>query len=249
MQSSYSALSQIYDRYTTNVDYKRYAKLIDKELKLNKIKGIVLDAGCGTGTMTLLLQKQGYDMIGADISEDMLAVASEKAREKKLNIPFLCQDLTRLDLFGTVRAVVCTLDTINHIESLSQIEKAFSRFSLFTEENGMLIFDMNTSYKHREILADNAFVFDDGEYMLVWQNEYEKKKRRVKITTDLFVLSENGLYGRASDEFYEYDYTIGEIKTALTKNGYELINVVDFETLEGVTDSTERILFTAKKVV
>ncbi len=249
MQNSYAALSCVYDRYTENVDYKRYSKLIDKTLKSNKIKGIVLDAGCGTGTMTLLLNKFGYDMIGVDISEDMLAVASEKARSKKADIPFLCQDLCELDLYGTVKAVVCTLDTLNHIESLLQIEKVFSRFSLFTEIDGLLIFDMNTSYKHREVLSDNAFVFEEEDVMLVWQNEYEEKKRRVKINADLFCVSNNGLYDRVSDEFFEYDYSIGEIKTALTKSGYELISALDFENLEGVCDTTQRILFTAKKVV
>lgn len=249
MPSSYGAVSGVYDRYTKNVDYKRYSKLIAKTLKENIIEGIVLDAGCGTGTMTLLLAKLGFDMIGADVSEEMLAIASEKAFLAKAEIPFLRQELTKLDLYGTVKVVVSTLDTLNHLESKAKLKAAISRFSLFTEAEGLLIFDMNTPYKHKNVLADNAFFFDDGEIMLVWQNEYDEKKRRVKITTDVFSPEDDGLYARESDEFFEYDYEIKEVEEILSECGYALLSKSDFNTLLPPTEKTERVLFIAKKVV
>lgn len=248
MKNNYKSLSRVYDRFTRNVDYRLYSWLIHRELKQNNIKGIVLDAGCGTGTLTLLLDKLGYDMIGADISEDMLAVANDKSVKSKKPITFLCQDLTKLDLYGTVNAIICSLDTINHIESEKDLKKVFSRFSLFTEPNGLLIFDINTSYKHSKVLADNTFVFDDGDNVLVWQNEYDSKKKRVLISTDLFSSDGQGLYERSSDAFYEYDYTVKVIERLLSKTGYSLLKHFDFENERDICEATERIVFVAKKV-
>ena len=182
------------------------------------------------------------------VVEDMLAVANDKSVKSKKPITFLCQDLTKLDLYGTVNAVICSLDTINHIESEKDLKKVFSRFSLFTEPNGLLIFDINTFYKHSKVLADNTFVFDDGDNVLVWQNEYDSKKKRVLISTDLFSSDGQGLYERSSDAFYEYDYTVKVIERLLSKTGYSLLKHFDFENERDICEATERIVFVAKKV-
>lgn len=243
----YSALGSVYDTFTENVDYDAAARYCDAVFNKNSINKIVLDAGCGTGTLTLLLSSLGYDMIGVDVSEQMLARAYEKAAETGADVRFICQDLCELDLYGTVGGVVCMLDTLSHIPSKKQLETVLSRFSLFTEKGGILIFDLNTEYKHRNSLADNTFVFEDENSFVVWRNSLDEKSARVDMTVNVFSAVKSG-YRRDTDEFSEYVYDLQTVKALLERCGYELCEVLDGESYKQLDERSERMLICAKKV-
>ncbi len=245
--TGYDALSRMYDALTGNVDYARRAAYIDRLFKQNNIQGIVLDAGCGTGTLALLLAKLGYDMIGADISPSMLNEAYAKSANAGIDIRWLCQDLTQLDLYGTVNGVVCMQDTVNHIEGADKLEQVFGRFSLFTEPGGLLVFDCNTLYKHSTVLADNAFVFETATGFCVWRNEYQSTRERVQITVDLFERQPNGQYTRGTDSFCEYTYTEEQLTAMLGRQGYTIIHRCDGESYGDITPETQRIFICARK--
>ncbi|MEG1944203.1 MAG: class I SAM-dependent methyltransferase [Oscillospiraceae bacterium] len=245
MSGSYEALGLVYDELTKNVGYEKRAAFVDSTLRQNNISGIVLDAGCGTGTLTLLLEKCGYEMIGADFSENMLAVAAQK---KHGAIVFLNQELSKLDLYGTVNAVVCMQDTLNHIVSLDRLQCVFDRFALFTERGGMLIFDVNTSYKSEHVLGSNSFVFETEKSFCVWQNEYSKRKKAVKVTFDVFVCDCGKGYRRMTDEFWEYDYSDKLLRQCLEKAGYSLLEVLDGETYMPIQNDSQRALYIAKRL-
>jgi SAM-dependent methyltransferase len=241
---SYRALAPVYDALTKNVNYKRRAQYIERVLK-NKIpNNLVLDAGCGTGTLTLLLAKKGYEMIGIDASPEMLSIAQAKTENMKNAPIFLAQSLSELDLYGTVGAVVCTQDTLNHLgKSLRLVLK---RFSLFTERGGYLIFDINTPYKHQTVLADNTFVYETPDSTCVWQNHYEKWARRVRLKIDVF-LKQDQLYQRQTDEFYEYTVKPQYLEKLLEQNKYEVLEIIDGENYKPATAQCHRLLFVAKK--
>lgn len=245
--TGYEAISGAYDALTVNVDYDRRADYIDCAFQQNNIKGIVLDAGCGTGTLTLLLARRGYDMIGVDCSAAMLNQAYAKSMDSGLDVRWLNQDLTRLDLFGTVTGIVCMQDTINHIEGADKLREVFRRFALFTEPGGMLILDCNTPYKHSSVLADNAFVFETEQGLCVWRNEYQQARQRVGITIDLFERRENGLYSRGTDSFYEYTYAPAQLQELLNEQGYDVLSLCDGEEYGPVRPDTQRILICARK--
>ena len=142
MSDPYFALAEYYDSFTGNVDYRRRAAFLDARLQGFGRRGLILDAGCGTGELSRLLLEAGYDVIGVDVSESMLAVAREKNPGQLL----LRQDLTRLDLYGTVQGVVCMQDTLNHLRSLKDFREVLRRFSLFSEQGSRIVFDLNTEY-------------------------------------------------------------------------------------------------------
>lgn len=242
---SYSALASVYDRLTTNVGYKRRAAYIHRQLKQNKVDGIVLDAGCGTGTLTLLLASMGYDMIGVDASADMLDIAMRKAADRHPDITWLQQDLSHLDLYGTVQAIVCMQDTLNHFGG--DLSRAIKRLSMFLEPGGLFIFDINTRYKHRDVLSDNSFIYELDDDLCVWQNSYERLRRRVRMTVDVFIKNLNGSYRRETDEFFEYDIHPDKLEKLLARYGYAGLERIDGESYEPLTDDSQRILYVIRK--
>jgi 2-polyprenyl-3-methyl-5-hydroxy-6-metoxy-1,4-benzoquinol methylase len=244
--STYSALAFVYDELSQNVKYNKRARVIDRFFKKNNVSGIVLDAGCGTGTLSLLLEKRGYDVIGVDISQDMLSVAYDKASAAVSKTIFLNQDLAELDLFGTVNGIVCMQDTLNHVgDSLSGV---IERFSLFIEKDGILIFDLNTHYKHENVLADSMFVYEYSNGVCVWYNEYEPQSNRIKLIVEVFSEDGEGSFYRASDVFYEYTVEPSELEQLLGKNGFEIITKLDGESYRRLRPNSERVLYVAKKI-
>ena len=184
--ASYGDFAYYYDSLTENVDYDKRCEYIRGLLADNGIgEGILLDLACGTGTVSLKLSEMGYDVIGVDASEEMLSVAQEKKIESGADVIFLCQRMEELDLFGTINACVSTLDSINHITDEKTVREIFRRVSLFMEDKGIFVFDVNTPYKHREILGDNAFVYDTDEVYCVWQNSTDENLL-TKVSLDIF---------------------------------------------------------------
>lgn len=246
---SYGIFSYSYDILTENVEYEKIAHKVCSLLHKNGVDGgLLLDLGCGTGTLSFLLEKLGYDIIGVDASEDMLMVANEKKYEEESSAMFLCQKAEELDLFGTIDCAVSCLDTINHIDSLEKVEKAFSLVSLFMNMNGIFIFDMNTPYKHEKILGNNTFIYDMDEVYCAWQNTLDKENQRTNIDLDFFIKNEDDeCYERYSESFSEYIYNIDDIIDIIKRCGFTLVEMSDDYSENPVNETTERITFVVKK--
>ena len=243
--SSYSDFAAYYDELTQNVDYERRAAFIH-QLLLDEGRdgGILLDAACGTGTLCEAFAARGYEVIGADSSAEMLAEALNKKIVSGQDIIYLCQPLEKLDLYGTVNAAICTLDSINHLAGPEQVLRAFARISLFLEPGGVFVFDANTLYKHREILADNTYVYDCEDVYCVWQNTLEGD--RVRIHLDLFE-ADGDCYYRTEEEFCELTYPAEQLCSMLEQAGLSVTGIYDGYTRKQPGEKTERLVFAARK--
>ncbi len=245
--SKYDFFSLYYDDLTKNVNYTGMADYLLNVLeRLNHSAGITLDLACGTGSLCIELFKRGIDIYGVDYSIDMLSAAKDKVREEGLDILFLCQDMQKLDLFGTVNTVFCCLDSINHLKSKAGIKKAFERVSLFLEKDGYFIFDVNTPYKHKNILGFNTFVYDMKNVYCVWQNSYREADNRVDISLDFFE-ENDGLYRRSSERFFEISVELSEIKKMLEDANLIVVATYDDFSFNPVTEKSERVTFVARK--
>lgn len=249
--AGYGDFAYYYDLLTENVDYESRCDYISALLAENGIgKGILLDLACGTGTFSLLFSEKGYEVIGVDASQEMLSQAQEKKMEKGADVLFLCQRMEALDLFGTINAAVCTLDSINHITDINNVREAFRRVSLFMEDGGIFVFDVNTPYKHKEVLANNTFIYDMDDVYCVWQNTTDENLL-TGVSLDIFERDTEGeeddVYFRYSEEFYEKGYNLDEIKGLLEENKFEVLAVYEEMTKKPVTEKTERAVFVAKK--
>ena len=244
---SYDNFSRFYDLLTDNVEYEKRADYFCRLLSLCGVKdGILLDLACGTGSISVEMAKRGFDVIGVDSSIGMLNAARQKAFESGEQILLLNQSMDDLDLYGTVDCAVCVLDSINHLDGAEQVKRTFEKVSLFMNKGGAFAFDVNTLYKHKSILADNAFVYDFDELYCVWQNNFNEADGSVDITLDFFE-EEDGVYYRSGESFTEQAYDLEDIKKWLEEAGFEVIGIFDDMTTEKAHSETERAVFLAKK--
>ncbi len=244
---SYSAFAKYYDSLTRNVDYSGRAEYLCRILKhLNHPAGLTIDLACGTGSLTLELAKRGFDVYGLDASPEMLSVAQQKAAALGSSILYVCQKMQEMDLYGTVDTAVCMLDSVNHLPSAADLQEAFRRVALFLNPGGYFIFDANTLYKHRNILADNVFVYDMEDVYCVWQNRCEEKTARVSISLDFF--ERNGkTYTRSSEHFYEYAYSSEKLQAMLKQAGLQTKGIWSDGAFDAPGAHTERLVIAAVK--
>ena len=244
---SYDNFSRFYDLLTDNVEYKKRADYFCRLLSLCGINGgILLDLACGTGSISVEMAKRGFDVIGVDSSIGMLNAARQKTYECGEQILLLNQSMDDIDLFGTVDCAVCVLDSINHLGGAQQVKSTFEKVSLFMNPGGAFAFDVNTLYKHKNVLADNTFVYDLDELYCVWQNSFNEADGSVDITLDFFE-EDDGAYYRSYESFTERAYDLSDIAKWLEDAGFEVIGIFDDMTTEKAHPETERAVFLAKK--
>ncbi len=246
--SGYNDFALVYDSLMQDADYKKRAEYL-KELFLryDRLPTLMLDFACGTGGFSLEFAKQGIEVIGADISESMLSIAREKADAENLTVMFLNQSGTELDLYGTVDGAICCLDSINHITSKNELKKCLKNIALFLEKDRLFIFDVNTPYKHKNVLGNNTFVIEEDNVFCTWQNYLCKDKKTVDIYLDFFV-NQNGSYKRFSDNFSERAYTHLELMDILKKAGFKVLDVLGDLSFNAPKSNSERNIYIAKRI-
>ena len=241
---TYGKFAKIYDKLMQDVPYENIARIVDKKIKKHKIKNnIILDLACGTGTLTRALADKGYEMIGADASFDMLQVA----KEKNPDVLFLNQSMEDFELFGTVGAIVCSLDSINYLLDDESLYNTLRLCNNYLEPDGLLIFDINTEYKFKNILADNIYTYDSDDIFYVWENNFLEEEKLCDFYLTFFV-KEGDSYSRFDEVHTERAYSEKEIEKALVENGFEIIEKLDDFTDKKSKKTSERITYICKNV-
>ncbi len=245
----YDLISELYDKINGDIDYSGWADFVESALAENAktVFELGLDLGSGTGKMAIELARRGYDMTGVDYSADMLARAAEneKRADIKGEILWLCQDITEFELYGTVDFCVCCLDTMNHLTAPADFRRCLSLVHNYLIPDGIFIFDINCKGKFEGAYADNAYVFESGEDMLVWQNDYRKSTGLCDFYITLFKKIGNS-YERYDEIQTERMYTLRSVKNMLRASGFETLGVYSDFNGTPADDSCERAYIIAK---
>jgi SAM-dependent methyltransferase len=223
----YTNFAYIYDKLMYDVDYKKWADYIEKVFAKNGIKpSLVLDLGCGTGNFTMEMARRGYEMIGIDISADMLSCAKSKAENEKLDILYLNQDMTQFELYGTVDAIVCMMDSVNYITSKNDVKRLFKLVNNYLNPAGLFIFDINTYYKFDKTLDKNVFYDVGEEITYIWENSFDKRRGICEFDLTFFV-KEGEYYNRYEEIHFERAYTHPEITDFIEYSEMKLVSIYD----------------------
>ncbi|MBQ3017926.1 MAG: class I SAM-dependent methyltransferase [Clostridia bacterium] len=249
MGEQYSNLASVYDALNVGCDYDKLAMLIDATIKkYEKTKtSLVLDLACGTGKLTFLLRDLGYDMTGVDSSEAMLSLARDYAENHDISdVLFLCQDMRSFELYGTVDACVSTLDSINYLTKLKDVESCFKLVHNYLIPDGVFIFDLNTPYRFNEVYGTRDYVLENESALLAWQNDYNKKTKLCKFYLSIFEENKNGTYSRFDEVQTEKCYERKQIEALLKKCGFELLCVYGDTNMKAPEDTDEKWYFVSR---
>ena len=245
---AYTSFAQVYDLFQDNIPYGEWADYLKSLLNEYGVKdGLVLDLGCGTGSITELLAKAGYDMIGVDNSEDMLEIAMDKRSRSGLDILYLLQDMREFELYGTVKAAVSICDSMNYILEKEDLVQVFKLVNNYLDPSGIFIFDMNTEYKYTHLLADGTFAENREESSFIWENFYDEEERINEYDLTLFIRNEDGRYSKYEETHYQKAFEISEVLKAVKEAGMELVAVYDAFTREPVKETSDRVYFVVRE--
>ena len=246
---AYTSFAEVYDTFMDNVPYEEWAEYLAELLQEYDIEeGLVLDLGCGTGSLTEILATKGYDMIGADGSAEMLEIAMEKKAQSGHDILYLLQDMREFELYGTVRAVVSVCDCVNYITDEKELEQVFRLVNNYLDPEGIFIFDFNTEYKYKEILGEQTIAEDREDCSFIWDNYYYEDESMNEYELTLFIKEQDSnLYRKYQEMHYQKAYTLDAMRELVEWSGLEFVTAYDAYTRKAPTETSERICVVARE--
>ena len=246
---AYTSFAEVYDTFMDNIPYEEWAEYLAELLQEYDIEdGLVLDLGCGTGSLTEILATKGYDMIGADGSAEMLEIAMEKKAQSGHDILYLLQDMREFELYGTVRAVVSVCDCVNYITDEKELEQVFRLVNNYLDPEGIFIFDFNTEYKYKEILGEQTIAEDREDCSFIWDNYYYEDESMNEYELTLFIKEQDSnLYRKYQEMHYQKAYTLDAMRELVEWSGLEFVTAYDAYTRKAPTETSERICVVARE--
>lgn len=266
--NAYDALAYVYDELMDNIPYTEWCEVLDKMIRehgvsrpvlnepededMDKVlaseKNLVVDLGCGTGTLTGLMHKKGYDMIGIDASPAMLEVAQNKRDEKGYEILYINQDMRDLDLYSTVGTVYSVCDSVNYLLKDEEVIRTFKLVEKFLYPGGLFMFDFNTVYKYEKVLGDTTIAENREDCAFIWENFYDEDTHINEYDLSIFIEQDDkGIFKRFRENHYQRGYTLGQMHVFLQKAGLKAVYVRDSDTGGDPAYDSQRIFIAAKK--
>jgi len=247
MHRAYNTFAQVYDRFMMDMPVNDWVSFIESLWALNSHKpNLVLDVGCGTGVISLPLAEKGYNIIGIDISQDMLTMARLKAESADLNILFLQQDMRTFELYGTVDSVVCICDVINYLVGYTDLHRFFTLVHNYLNPGGLFIFDISTEYKYREVLSNGIFCDIDESAAYIWENSFDPEVQINEYHVTFFIKNEYSNYDRSEEVHQLKAFSIKDIKSTLELTGFSEISTYDANDFGEVRNESERVFFSSR---
>lgn len=269
---AYTDFASVYDIFMDDTPYKEWADFLEELIEtygisrpvcpqrddekeperaenvLESEKNLVLDLGCGTGTLTELLSQKGYDMIGVDNSQEMLNIALRKREETGSEILYLCQDMRELDLYSTIGTVISVCDSVNYLLDNEDVEDTFGLVNNYLYPGGLFIFDFNTLYKYETVIGDTTIAENREDCSFIWENYFHEEEAVNEYDLTIFAREkESPLFRRFTETHFQRGYTLAEMTGFVEKAGMEVVLTLDADTHSAPTETSERIYVIARE--
>lgn len=269
---AYTDFAYVYDTFMDDTPYEEWCAFIKEiinkygisqpvrsEDPLQSEKNLVLDLGCGTGTLTELLAEAGYDMIGIDNSGDMLELAMEKRAQSGHESLYLLQDMRELALYSTVGTVISVCDSLNYILSEEELTQVFRLVDNYLFPGGIFIFDFNTVYKYAEVIGDATIAENREDCSFIWENYYHPEEEINEYEVTVFVREDSSigeaqggqkqdLYRKFSETHYQRGYTVEQMVKMVETAGMKVELLLDADTHDVVRPESERVYIVAREI-
>lgn len=268
MYESYRSFASVYDEFMDGTDYQKTADKIQdmitrfglskptqkrtgkseaRDVLLAAEKNLVVDIACGTGKLTEILADRGYDVMGIDLSEEMLQIALERRDKLRHRTLYLCQDMREFELYGTAGTFISTGDSVNYLLTDEDMEKLFKRINTFLFPRGIFIFDFKTLYLYKEVIGDRTIAEDRDDCSFIWDNWFDEDTRINEYDLSLFIKAEaddpsDNTFRKYQEIHRQRGYTLEEMKRFASEAGLEWVAEMDSETMGNVTETSEKIL-------
>lgn len=245
---AYTGFASVYDMFMDNIPYEEWCAYLTGLLREYGVDdGLVLDLGCGTGTLARLLAEKSYDMIGVDLSDEMLEIAMEKEAEDPKGILYLMQDMRAFELYGTVRAIVSICDSMNYMLEYEDFVEVLRLANNYLDPGGVFIFDLNTIYKYKETMGETTIAENREEGSFIWENFYDEEEQINEYDLTLYIREEDDRYRRFEETHYQKAYDLDTVKQAIADAGMEFVTAYDAFTREAPKPDSERIYVIARE--
>ncbi len=246
---AYTSFAYVYDEYMDNIPYEEWCKYLIELLEKQGVlkEAVIADLGCGTGTVTQILDDAGYECIGIDLSEDMLAIASEKMYDADKEIIYTLQDMRDFALPYEVDAMTSIGDSMNYITSKEDIKKVFDCVYEGLAPGGVFIFDLKTIHFFRDVLADNTYAENRDDSAFIWANSFDEETMNNCYDLAVFILNEDGAFDRYEENHYQHGFTMEEVVGAAKDAGLHMVSVYDAFTYDAPKEDSERLYYILKK--
>lgn len=228
---------------------EEYDTAEDSEQALDEEKNLIVELGCGTGSFTQELYKLGYDIMGIDLSPDMLNLARMKSAEAGYNIMYLEQDMRELDLYCTAGTIVSVCDSINYVLEDQEVIDTFKLVNNFLYPGGVFIFDFNTLHKYRDVIGDTTIAENREDCSFIWDNYYHEEEHVNEYDLTIFARCDekDEVFRRSVETHFQRGYTLEEMRQFVEKAGLSFIEAIDADTHKGPDDNSERIYIIARE--
>ena len=263
---AYTGFADVYDEFMDTTPYSEWMQEViaciekygiskkksvlhakkKEESLLESERNLIVDLGCGTGTLTEMLAEEGYDMIGIDNSQEMLMVAMEKKERFGHETLYLLQDMRELELYSTVGTVICVCDSLNYLLETEEILDTFRLIDNYLYPGGIFIFDFNTVYKYSEVIGDTTIAENRDTCSFIWENFYHEEEKINEYDLTLFI-QKGEYYQKIEETHYQKGYTLETMKQLIEQAGMEFVTATDADTKGEVTKKSERIRVVAKE--
>ncbi|MCM1026203.1 MAG: class I SAM-dependent methyltransferase [Roseburia sp.] len=261
MAGQYKDFAGVYDELMDNIPYETWSGRLDFLIRkygvskperdaeglLDSERNLVVDLGCGTGTLTELMYGKGYDMIGVDASEDMLNIAMEKKEKSGDEILYLQQDMRELELYSTAGTVYSVCDSLNYILEESELAEVFSLVNNYLYPGGIFVFDFNTEYKYREVIGNTTIAENREDCSFIWENLYDPEEEINEYDLTVFVQEEDGRFRRFTETHLQRGYRSEQMRRLVEQAGMIVLEMTDADTMEPVTPESQRVYIVAQE--
>lgn len=244
--NSYVRFAEVYDTLMTDIPYDKYVEWIQSVAPATQYKQL-LDIGCGTGTMAALLHEAGYDVVGVDLSEEMLAVAHERLQAQNISIPLIAMSMSELEGFENLDVAIIPIDSINYVTEQEDVVETFARIYASLREGGQLLFDVHSLNYVNAYLEGAPFTYDDGEITYIWHTEEGDYEHSVYHQMTFFVRNEDGTFDRFDEEHFQRTFSIESYIAMLQQAGFQQIEITADFTPQLPNEESNRLFIRAVK--